>query len=111
HVVAFPQSEAYVNDRDINWILTVGMPTGELRNPIYTSNSIESLINAAERGMGIIGSYENYGIIKNSALKNILPEVKEAPLKSYFIYHYHRKDDPVIMDIKNYLMKRLNTSN
>jgi hypothetical protein len=65
----------------------------------------------AERGMGIIGSYENYGIIKKSALKNILPEVKEAPLKSYFIYHDHLKDDPVIMDIKSYLMKRLNTSN
>ena len=109
--VAFPQSEAAVNNKDINWILTVGMPEGELREPVYASNSIESLIKAAERGVGIIASYENYEIIRNSKLKNILPDVKESPLKEYFIYHDHLKEDKVIMDVKNYLMKRLNPLN
>jgi DNA-binding transcriptional LysR family regulator len=108
HVVSFPESESYVNNKDINWILTVGMPKGELRTPVYTSNSIESLIEAAEEGLGIVGSFEDYRIIKNSSLKNILPDVKESPLKSYFIYHDHLKEDEVIMDIKNYLMEKLN---
>jgi len=109
HFVAFPQSEASVNNRIINWALTVGMPEGELRTPIYTSNSIESLIQAAEKGVGILGTYGNYEIIKNSNLKNILPDAKDKPLKNYFIYHDHLKDDKVIMDIKNYLMEKLNT--
>lgn len=107
HVVAFPQSEASVNNKDINWILTVGMPEGEMREPVYTSNSIENLIEAAEKGLGIIGSYEDYDIIKKSSLKNILPDVKEKPLKEYFIYHDHLKDDELIMDIKNYLIKKI----
>jgi DNA-binding transcriptional LysR family regulator len=107
HVVSFPQSKASVNNRIINWVLTVGMPEGESRNPIYTSNSIESLIHAAEEGMGIIGSYKEYEIIKKSSLKNIIPSVKDKPLKNYFIYHNH-KDDEIIMNIKNYLMEKLN---
>ena len=109
HFVAFPQSEASVNNRIINWVLTLGMPEGELHEPVYTSNSIESLIKAAEEGIGIVGSYGEYEIIKNSSLKNIMPDVKDVPLRMYFIYHDYLKEDEVIMDIKNYFMKKLNT--
>jgi len=38
----FLSLKAYVNNKDINWILTVGMPEGEMREPVYTSNSIEN---------------------------------------------------------------------
>jgi DNA-binding transcriptional LysR family regulator len=106
-ILAFPQPEASINNRIINWILTLGMPEGELHNPVYTSNSIENLIQLAEKGIGIIGSYAEYEIIRNSCLKNILPNVKDKPLKEYFIYHDHLKKDPVIMNIKNYLIKSL----
>ena len=107
-IMAFPQPETHPNYRDINWILTLGMPEGKFHNPVYTSNSIENLINAAEKGMGIIGSYEQYKIIKQSNLKNILPDIKDKPLKEYFIYPDYLKGDEVIIDIKNYLIKKLN---
>jgi len=110
-MIAFPHSEASVNNRIINWILTLGMPEGELHNPVCTSNSIESMVSAAEKGIGIIGSYEEFDIIKNSSLKNILPEVKDKPSKAYFIYHNHLKKDKVIMDFKDYLMEKLNPLN
>src|SRR5690606_1944593 len=79
--VAFAQSESHPYSHK-NWILSLGMPPGELRKPAYTSNSIESLIQAAEKGLGIVGSYEEFEIIKNSNLKNILPNVKDEPLKT-----------------------------
>ncbi len=109
YIIAFPQPETHPYYRDINWILTLGMPEGELHNPVYISNSIESLIRAAEKGIGIVGSYEEFRIIKNSDLKNILPDIKDKPLKNYFIYPDYLKGDDVIMDIKNYLMKKLNS--
>jgi len=105
HIISFPQSEAFL---EVNWILVLGMPEGESHNPVYTSNSIESLVHAAERGVGIIGSYEHYTIIKNSQLINILPHVKNKELKEYFIYPDYLKDDKIIMDIKNFLIKKLN---
>jgi DNA-binding transcriptional LysR family regulator len=77
HIIAFRQPETDRYYRDINWILSLGMPEGEFHNPRYTSNSIESLIKAAEKGIGIIASYEKFGVIKNSNLKNILPKIND----------------------------------
>lgn len=108
HILAFRQPETNRFYSPINWILTLGMPEGELHNPKYISNSIESLVEAAEKGIGIIASYEEFKIIKKSRLRNILPEIKDKPLKDYFIYPDYLKEDGVIMDIKKYLKERLN---
>jgi DNA-binding transcriptional LysR family regulator len=106
HIVAFPQPEVLPQ---VNWILTLGLPEGKLHNPTYTSNSIENLINAAKKGIGIIGSYEEYSIIRNSNLINILPHVKDKPFKEYFIYPDYLKEDEIILDIRNYLKIKLNS--
>ncbi len=106
HIIAFSLPEGYPYSNP-NWILSLGMPEGELHTPVYTSNSIESLVEAAEKGIGIIASYGAFKIIKNSSLKNILPDIKDKPLRDYFIYPDYLKGDEVIMDIKNYLMNKL----
>jgi DNA-binding transcriptional LysR family regulator len=108
HIISFLQPEAHPFYGDINWVLTLGMPEGELHNPIYISNSIESLIQAAEKGIGIIASYEEFKIIQNSKLVNVLPTIKDKQLKEYFIYPDYLKGDKTIMGIKNYLEGRLN---
>ena len=105
HIIAFAQPGIDHYYSNVNWILTLGMPEGKLHRPVYTSNSIECLIKAAQKGVGIIGSYEEYEIIKNSNLINILPSVKDKPLKEYFVYPDYLKEDEVINDIKNYLQK------
>jgi len=106
-IIAFPQPETDPYYKHINWILTLGMPEGELHNPTYVSNSIDSLVNAAIKDIGIVGSYEEFRIIKDSSLKNILPDIKDKPIKNYFIYPDYLKGDEVIMDIKNYFMEKL----
>lgn len=108
HIISFPQSAPHPH---INWILSLGLPDGELHAPVYTSNSIDSLIIAAEKGVGIVASYEDYNVIKNSTLKNILPDIKDKPFKEYFIYPDHLKEDELINDIKIYLMGKLNPDN
>jgi len=109
HIIAFPQPEKDYLYSSINWALTLGVPPGKLHTPTYTSNSIESLIHAAEKGIGIIASFEKYKIIKNSNLKNILPSIKSTPLQDYFIYPDYLKEDETILDIKQYLGEKLSS--
>ncbi len=95
---------------DVNWILKLGMQGNQLNKPFFTSNSVECLINAAKNGMGIISSYEEYQIIKESNLINILPSVKCNEIKEYFIYPNYLAKDQEIMNIKNFMAKNLNAN-
>jgi DNA-binding transcriptional LysR family regulator len=87
----------------IHWILKLGMPEGKKHEPIFLSNSIECMVNAAKEGLGIIGSYETMSIIKNSNLKQVLPDVREKKVDFYFSYPNYFKDDADIREIKQYL--------
>ena len=59
---AHPEDYPYA---ELNWILNLGMSKGKQHEPVFTANSIESLIKAAKRGLGSIGSYEEMEIVKN----------------------------------------------
>lgn len=99
-----PEEHPYA---DLNWILGLGMPNGEFHEPVFTSNSIEALVKAAQNGIGIIGSYSEFSIIRNSGLKNILPHVKHHLVKDYFIYPEYLKKDLEIIKIRDYLKSEL----
>jgi DNA-binding transcriptional LysR family regulator len=92
---------------DVNWILKLGLPEGQLHKPILTSTAVECLVKAAKKGLGIIASYEKMEIIKNSGLKQILPEVKDKKIEDCFIYPNFLKEDEEIMRLKNYLQENL----
>ncbi|MCI5055349.1 MAG: LysR family transcriptional regulator [Flavobacteriales bacterium] len=100
HPEEYPYSE-------LTWILKLGMPPGSQHIPVFTSNSLECLVKAAREGMGIIGGYEKMEIIKNSHLKNVLPEVKEKKTEIYFIYPNYFKKDIEIINLKEYLQKHI----
>ncbi len=104
---AHPQEHPY---SEVNWILKLGLPEGQLHQPIFASNSVECAINAAEKGIGIVSNYDEYQIIKKSGLKNILPTVKCRKLKEYFIYHNHLKNDIEIMRLKKYLQEKIGST-
>lgn len=100
HPKEYPYSE-------LTWILTLGMPNGKQHEPVFTSNSLECLVKAAKKGLGIIGGYEQMEIIKNSRLKHILPNVTDKLIKCYFIYPDHLVKDTEVIELKEYLTKEL----
>ena len=108
HIIApaHPEEFPYA---ELTWILRLGLPEGQFHEPIFTSTSIESLVKAAKNGLGIIGSYEKMGIIKNSQLKNILPNVTDKKMKCYFIYPDYLKKDMEVINLNNYLHKELSS--
>ena len=96
---------------EVNWILKLGMPEGQMHEPVFASNSIECAIKAAEMGIGIVSNYDENEIIKKSSLKHILPDVKCKELKEYFIYQDHLKGDKEIMALKKYLQEKFSCRN
>lgn len=106
HLIAFghPELHPYA---DVNWILRLGMPPGILHEPVFTSNSVECMIEAMNNGMGIVGSYEAFNILRNSPIKNILPKVKDKKVNWYFTYPDYLKNDTAVIQLKNHLQKEL----
>jgi len=92
---------------DVNWILRLGMPEGKLHEPVFTSNSLECLIEAAKKGLGIIASSQKMTILRKANLKNILPSIKLTEKDGYFIYPNYLKKDEEIIEIKKYLQESL----
>jgi DNA-binding transcriptional LysR family regulator len=109
-LIAFSQASKhpYAN---VNWILTLGMPEGNLHDPVFTSNSVECMIEAAKKSIGIVGSYREMKIIRDSRLINILPHVTDKEIKDFIIYPNHLKNDKDIIDFKDYLIERLYLKN
>lgn len=110
HLIAFGQPEEHPY-ADVSWILRLGMPDGKFHEPIFTSNSIECLIGAAKKGIGIIASYDKMTILKNANLRRILPQVSYQERDGYFIYPHYLKEDRVLLEIKDYLHERLKNPN
>jgi hypothetical protein len=97
---------------DAKWMLRLGL--GEKpnvgkqeRDPIFMSNSLECLIEAAQKGKGILCSYDKLTILQKASLQNILPDLILDKRQEYFIYSEHLKDDPDIMHIKEFLLTRV----
>ncbi len=101
---AHPEEHPY---SDVNWILRLGMPKGQLHQPVFTSNSIETALKAAKSGIDIIGSYEKMEVINSGHLKNILPSIKDKEVKLYFIYSDYLKTDKEINKLKYYLQENI----
>lgn len=101
-VISHPQAERYPYS-DLNWILKLGMSEEEIKTPIFSSNSLETAVAAAQRGIGILGSYEQMSLIRQSKLKNILPNIFSTPVEWYYVYPNFLNKDVYILGMLNYL--------
>jgi len=79
--------------------------THEKLPPAFLSNTFECLIEAAQKGKGIVGIYENMKIVQRANLQNILPDFSIHTDQLYFVIPDYLKDDKDIMDLKGYLRK------
>ena len=82
-----------------------------MHKPVFTSNTLESLVEYAVKDFGIIGAYNNMSLISKSNLKLILPEIKSPLIQWYISSLESFKKDTEINKIKNYLIKSLNNLN
>jgi DNA-binding transcriptional LysR family regulator len=91
---------------DANWLLKLGKLRGEAHVACLGANSLEREIRAAKKGKGIIATYKELSIVRESNLVNILPEVSEE-VPYFFVCPNHLKKDLEILEIKTYLKGRM----
>ena len=106
HIIAPADIDDYPYS-DLKWILKLGMLENELREPNFTSTSLDVLVQAAKRGYGIMAGYEKMTIIKESGLQNILPDIFYKEKEVYLIYPSHLHKDQEIVRIIKFLRQKL----
>lgn len=94
---------------DVRWILKLGMREDNMHVPVFTSNSIECLIEAAQNDIGIVATYQEMKIVQDSSLKNILPDIKAQKIEEHIIYPDYFKTDKEIIALKDYLNQKLSS--
>jgi len=76
------QSKPITNKLNKDWLLTIGMPTGQSRKPFLRFNSLDCMCQAAEAGLGIIALSHDSSFIERFKLIRVLPNVEDD-----FLYH------------------------
>lgn len=88
-----------------DWILTVGMEEGLLRNYFFMANSVEALVNAVKEGLGIAAfSHDSY-LLENTNLIQVLPNHQGNPIRMYMIYLKSIKNLAIVKILENFLKK------
>jgi len=107
HFVGPPIPEACSFGNNSQRALEVKKRGGKECNPVFVSNSFECLVAAAKQGKGILSAYDKITLIHRANLHNILPELTIQKCEEYVVYPNYLKDDQDIMNIKEYLKKRM----
>jgi len=71
---------------NLQWLFTVGTEGDYIRRPILIVNSTECMVQAAQKGLGIITLSDDSSLIKTSNLIRVLPNLEGPALKMYFVY-------------------------
>ena len=103
HLLSYshPEERPY---SDLQWILKLGKTNGEMHEPVYTADSLECLIEATQKGVGIFACYDNMSLVKNSGLVRILSSITAPTIRDYIIYPNHLKNDQLFIEFKTYLL-------
>jgi DNA-binding transcriptional LysR family regulator len=95
---------------DLEWFLKFGDQNRARENCILRVNSVEMHFQAAQKGLGIISSYEDMEITKKSDLIKILPDFKGPRYKEFLIYPKHLKQLKKIKAFSDFIMETFGRS-
>lgn len=104
HLIMSSHLKSYPID-DTERVLKRDKDINEKLDPAFLSNTFECLIEAAQKGKGIIALYEKMKIIQQEKFQNILPDLSISTHQEYFVYPKYLKDDRDIIDLKDYLIR------
>lgn len=68
------------------WLFTIGSRSDYNRRPFMAINSVECMVQAAQKGLGIITLSDDSSLIKSSNLIRVLPQLDGPSHQVYFVY-------------------------
>jgi DNA-binding transcriptional LysR family regulator len=93
-------------DHDMNWLLTVGKPAGEHREPALSVNNVYGIYRAVESGLGI-AALPPYLTERSSNLVHILPQYSGPTFEVYFVYPEELRRSRRIAAVRDFLLEQI----
>lgn len=97
------QAPAYL--RDMNWLESAGMPTGETRRCVLRVNNVVAIRRAVERGIGI-AMLPDYINEEGSGLVQLMPETEVPSFDTYFVYPSELKNTARVTAFRDFLLSK-----
>ena len=91
---------------DINWLAELGRPNGSKRQPVFEVNSLTTMADAVEAGLGI-GSLPHYMLVDRPGLQKILPEIKSPIVEAYFVYPEELRTSKRVAVFRDFLLSEM----
>jgi DNA-binding transcriptional LysR family regulator len=90
----------------VNWLLEVGVKSGQDRRPILTVNNTYGMLRAIMSGLGI-AALPDFVANEHSGLVRILPEVSGPPNEAYFVYPEELRTSKRISVFRDFLLRKV----
>ncbi len=91
---------------DINWLAGLGRAGGTKRQPVFEVNSLTSMADAIEAGLGI-GSLPHYMLTERPGLQKILTEIKSPTIEAYFVYPEELRTSKRVAVFRDFLLAEM----
>ena len=90
----------------VNWLLEVGVRSGQDRRPILTVNNTYGMLRAIMSGLGV-AALPDFVANEHSGLVRILPEVSGPPNEAYFVYPEELRSSKRISVFRDFLLRKV----
>ncbi|MEM7651851.1 MAG: LysR family transcriptional regulator [Pseudomonadota bacterium] len=90
----------------INWVLDVGMPSGQRRTPCLTVNNLYAISCAVRNGVGI-ASLPDYHASTMEDLVQVLPDAENPPVEAFFVYPEELRHSKRIAVFRDFLLRKV----
>jgi DNA-binding transcriptional LysR family regulator len=89
-----------------NWLLEVGVKSGQDRRPILTVNNTYGMLRAIMSGLGI-AALPDFVANEHTGLVRVLPEVSGPPNEAYFVYPEELRTSKRISVFRDFLLRKV----
>jgi DNA-binding transcriptional LysR family regulator len=90
----------------VNWLLEVGVKSGQDRRPILTVNNTYGMLRAIKSGLGM-AALPDFVANEHTGLVRILPEVSGPPNEAYFVYPEELRTSKRISVFRDFLLRKV----
>jgi DNA-binding transcriptional LysR family regulator len=90
----------------VNWLLEVGVRSGQDRRPILTVNNTYGMLRAIMSGLGL-AALPDFVANEHSGLVRVLPEVSGPPNEAYFVYPEELRTSKRISVFRDFLLRKV----
>ena len=90
----------------VNWLLEVGVRSGQDRRPILTVNNTYGMLRAIMSGLGV-AALPDFVANEHSGLVRVLPEISGPPNEAYFVYPEELRTSKRISVFRDFLLRKV----